>query len=48
MQVKTPKCKEETVYKQDPEMLPPSLGQSSFKIDWGEVEKGSVVQQINI
>ena len=33
MQVKTLKRKEETKYKQDPEMLPPSLGLSSFKMD---------------
>ena len=48
MQVKTLKHKEEIIYQQDPEMLPPSLGSSSFKTDRGEVEKGPVVQQISI
>lgn len=32
MELETLPCKEETVYKPDPEMLLPSLGLSAFKI----------------
>ena len=35
MQVKTLPCKEETVYKQDPETPPPSLGPVASMMVWG-------------
>lgn len=48
MQVKIVPSKEKYIYKQDPEMLAPSLGPSSFMMEWGKVENGPVVWPIKI
>lgn len=48
MQVKIVPSKEKNIYKQDPEMLAPSLGPSSFMMEWGKVENGPVVWPIKI
>ena len=46
--VKAASCKEGAICEQDPEMPPSSLGQSSSKMVWGQVENCSVVRRINI
>lgn len=48
MQVKALSCKRETICERDPEMLLPSLGQSSFKMDWGQVKNCSGVRRPEI